>query len=351
MRYFTAAKLGLLMAILTGCPPSRMDLGDDGPAPSDAGADADADADESCPESACFTSPAGWFGPYLLWFGPNGQEPQCPYGGPNGDAYIGYDDLVAPLACEACACGLPTGSCALPSVFTASSSTCATDGPGSLHFPFTAPDAWDGVCDNTTQVSAGEAKSLTIAPLTVTDGTCQVLDPPVPGLTSKPVASSWDTFARACHGQALRCNDPDATCLPTPDPAFRVCVYQEGDNACPKVGNWPEKHVFYNDVEDRRECTECTCGPPQGSMCTALLSVYENSASTCEGPLVFNQLSISSESPGPCHDISPSGKPMGSKSATPPTYIPGTCASIPGLPVEGRIATKIEPSTLCCRPE
>jgi hypothetical protein len=48
-----------------------------------------------------------------------------------------------------------------------------------------------------------------------------------------------------------------------------------------------------------------------------------------------------------CQDLPP-GTPLGSKSATAPTYTPGTCAPDGGVP--SGAATPSGPSTLCCLP-
>jgi hypothetical protein len=91
-----------------------------------------------------------------------------------------------------------------------------------------------------------------------------------------------------------------------------------------------------------------------GSMCTSMLSVYENSDNTCVGPVVFPGLPISSASPGPCHDLPAPWNQMGSKSAMPPTYIPGTCEPMGGDPfvdggVDGSAAEPTHPTVFCCR--
>jgi hypothetical protein len=261
----------------------------------DAGADADNDQDagpdggEGCPPEACTGRTLQWDGPTWLWSGPVDQAPNCPPG-PDGSvnpAWEGNADLVAPLACEPCRCDPSIGSCTLPSVLTASTVACGQ--PGGTSISFDAPMPWDGMCDNTTQVPAGAVNSLTIQPLIAVEEGCAPRLPRVPALTPPVVPPSWKTLARSCHGQGWSpCGDPLGTCIPkdiVPPPGFRLCISREGDLPC-NTADWPDKlPLFYEDVEDARTCSECTCGPPVGSMCTARLSVYANNDNTCRGLL------------------------------------------------------------------
>lgn len=330
----------------------------------DAGTDADVDAgpdaaDDMCPADACMTVPAGWDGPYLLWSGLNGQEPPCPYDAPYGEAHHAYGDLIAPPACEPCACGPSTGSCTLPSTLTAHDVSCQNLSQPHKDTPFDAVASWNGTCDNLNPIGAGAGvKSLSIAPLTVSGEACVpgLAGPPPPALIPGVPQPDWKTFALACHGYGWgqRCQDPGSVCLPKPTlmhPDFPdVCIFNEGARDC-DVAPWSEPHVFYDDVEDHRACSECTCGPPTGSMCMSMLSVYENSDNTCGGPAVFGQLQFSSESPGPCHDLSFGGQALGSKSATNPAYLPGMCQPTGGEPIDGGTAEAINPVTFCCLPD
>lgn len=139
-----------------------------------------------------------------------------------------------------------------------------------------------------------------------------------------------------------------------PPPEFRLCVMKDGNHDCPSFpdDNWPDRTFIYEseDIDDGRVCLqECTCGPPTGSMCVAQASVYQNSDNTCAGPTVANldHVGLSSLKPT-CNDINPPGQPLGSKSATPPTYIPGGCTAIEGQSTGH--ATGTNPTTLCCKP-
>ncbi len=81
-----------------------------------------------------------------------------------------------------------------------------------------------------------------------------------------------------------------------------------------------------------------------GSACAATVSIYGNDL-TCNGP-TFAQIPISSAKSA-CLDITLPGQGLGSKSAGPTAYLPGTCPAMGG-DASGS-ATPIGPSTLCCR--
>jgi hypothetical protein len=301
------------------------------------------DAGSECAVGACTKVPLFWAGPRLLWTGPAGQAPECPTG-PTGISWEGHADLVAPNECEACTCEPPTGSCALPEALTASTTACNI--PGGSSASFNAPIPWDGSCDGAVQIPAGAARSLTIGALTVMENGCM----PGPPVAAKVMSWYWATDARACDGPGFStCQESNWTCTPTEDPLdFRVCVSHEGKLDCPILpdGVFREQYVFYKEVSDDRQCSACTCGPPTGSVCTAMLELYKGADLTCSGPVLENKLA-SSEWPV-CLDFALPEQALGSKSAGPTTYAPGTCQPMGGDPNGG--ATEREAYTFCCRP-
>lgn len=284
-----------------------------------------------------------WEPPTLLWVGPAEQVPECP----RGQTTISYEaktDLVAPSVCEACSCESPTGSCALPSALTASTSACSM--PGGATTSFNAPDPWDGSCDGNTQTPNGASRSLTIEPMMMVENGCAP-GPPVP---AKVVSLRWDTFALGCDVDLPDGPADRSKCLP-PDvipPGFALCIFHEGDRDCPgDPGNvFTEKHIFYNGVQDDRQCSACSCGAPTGSVCSAQISIYGGNDLTCGGPTLA-QIPISSANLA-CLDITLPGQALGSKSAGPTTYHPGTCPPMGG-DASGS-ATPIQPDTFCCLP-
>jgi hypothetical protein len=109
---------------------------------------------------------------------------------------------------------------------------------------------------------------------------------------------------------------------------------------CPE--NYPNKHVFFDGYDDTRTCSECTCAPPFGSMCSAMISVYTDGA--CQEPQAQN---VVTSEPGFCVKIMPPDVALGSKSAGKATYTPGTCEASGGQASGDALA--VGPSTFCCQ--
>ena len=341
---------GVLWMVLplaaAGCPDNVAYLGGDCSDPVGHGGDPQA-LPRACPvadagpeaggDCECVQVPGFWYGPTWLWYGPVGQAPKC-----DGESfYEGYADFASGGTCEVCTCEPPTGSCALPSTLTVSTKACNL--PGGQASSFNAPSPWNGQCDGSTAAPPGVALSLTIDPRAIVENGCQA-GPPVP---AKVIPAQPATFALGCHGQGWSaCGDViSSACIPrdqTPPPGFHLCILGYGDQDCPADVSFTEKHVFYDHADEA--CADCGCGPPQGSLCKAALSVYEDGM--CGGPLV-DQISVSSVSLT-CVDIQPPGQALGSKSAGAMTYIPGTCEPFGGQ--GSGMITGVKPSTLCCRP-
>ncbi|MFO0759114.1 MAG: hypothetical protein U0359_21660 [Byssovorax sp.] len=300
-----------------------------------------------CAQGELVHWPADWEEPLWLWFGVEDQAPECPHGAAS-TAFEGHADLVAPDECEACTCEPPTGACSLPTTITASTATCGAFSNGALT-SFDPPPGWGGLCDGTKQLPGGAAHALTVGPLEMTEDGCA----PGPTIPAKVISWHWQTFARACDGKGWsRGPIEHSMCIPdahatTPD--FRLCIFHEGEHDCPMLthNDFTEQHVFFQGVDDKRACSECSCGPPMGSVCTATISIYKGGDLTCSGPTV-TKTTVSSASPT-CVDIQPPGQALGSKSAGPTTYTPGTCQPLGGAP-NGLAAEGTEPLTFCCRP-
>ncbi len=346
--------VGVLLVGLTGCGVQSAplyycedpDIGHKGPdgEPDPCHFQEAAGGDPQCDVGDFVHWPAIWADPTLLWIGAEEQAPECPRG-PLTISYEGRTDLVAANACEACTCEPPTGSCALPSTLTASTNACSM--PGGPSTSFNAPTPWDGSCDSTTQTPDGAAYSLTIAPMTMTENGCT----PGPPIPAKVVSLHWDTFARGCDVVFPISPIERSICFPGDllPPGFALCIIRDGEHACPAdpKNSFTERHVFYQGVQDDRQCSACSCGAPTGSACTATISIYKGNDLTCSGPALV-PIPVSSKGPT-CLDIQLPGQALGSKKATTPTtYLPGTCPPMGGDASGTALPT--EPTTLCCRP-
>ena len=153
------------------------------PAAADGGSPAD--AGEPCPgDGQCVPrAREPWSEPVILWTGPEANAPHCPAGA-IFETYTGYADLDAPTSCGACKCDSPIGSCALPAKVTAAAASCAGDGSGVTHTSFDPPTKWEGSCTAANSIPPAKlcdgvpcVQSITIAPLTMTQGGCVPIEP------------------------------------------------------------------------------------------------------------------------------------------------------------------------------
>jgi hypothetical protein len=228
---------------------------------------------------------------------------------------------------------------------TASTSTLCSNDPSTISTPFDPPASWDGSCSAADAIAkdalCGAApcvQSVTIAPPVLNESGCVPKQPPI----AQDVV--WGSFARACEGTAQgRCPSSGQTCAPRAPSGFMQCVSYPGDVSilgCPPEYN-DAHQVVYLGATDSRMCSPCTCGSPQGSTCSTLVSFYTDSA--CSAPLASNTVT----SAGPSCIMPPIGSALGSKAATPPVYTPGACTPSGGEAM-GNVEL-IAPLTICCR--
>ena len=239
--------------------------------------------------------------------------------------FPGYADAPpATVECPPCTCSVSLNNCVLPHKMNAGKTSCPA--PLTQPVPFDAPDPWDGTCTGVNAIPS--AASLDVPPPSMlTFSYCQASnDPPVKlmgGTTRALMCGSPGIFPLTC---------PSATdlCTVSRVPGFMFCVGQDGNvPTCPD--GWPTRHVIYT---DDAECN-CACSQPMGDKCTTTLSVYSDAA--CMNLLAATM--ITSDVTDMCIDL-PASPPLGSKSATLPVYMPGTCKPI---------LTKSKPQTLCCQ--
>ena len=337
-----AAFLVVLALCALGCDAQTIQLSAcDGPHPA---------APPDCPEPAPIPEPTcsgqcvplppfGWSVPALLWYGPEFMAPECPADRAKTVAYEGHADL-APLECFGCSCKAPTAACELPSAMTAYTG----QGCSGASTDFSASDPWVAMeCIGTDPPLQG-VMSLLVEPLIMTESGCEPEQHDIP-LGGAP---KWGTFARAClgNGFTMPCPDPSDYCAPTAEPppeGFSQCVYQEGDRECPP--DYPGKHVFFKDAIDLRECTDCSCGAPQGGVCSSFVSLFQG-VDNCSTDIA-NLLSSTKVTSIDSMCLSLRGFPLGAKSRSVPGYTPGTCEPSGGEPVGS--TQLMEPATFCCQ--
>lgn len=296
--------------------------------------------EEACPGRCVPVPPMDWSLPVLLWSGPELEAPDCPAGLTELVEYEGHADPVDPPGCPTCRCEPPTGECELPTLLLGNTETCP-EGGGGTHFDFSPPDLWDGSCTSNTVIPPElGVRSITFGTVSMTEGGCTpTASPPSPkgGAASAP----WKTLARACAMAGLApCPDRDALCVPAaaPPAGFSQCTHRQGEHECP--ADYPDRRIFYGDLRDSRHCTDCSCGPPVGGACYAFVTTFRDLK--CEE--LANGLLASSWWPY-CFDTSQDS--LGSKTADPPYYEPGSCEPGGGEPL-GAIEP-LRPTTFCCQ--
>ncbi|MRG97830.1 hypothetical protein GF068_38810 [Polyangium spumosum] len=320
------------------------DAGDDDAGPSTSGGDGGCEL--VCEEDCVPLRPGDFSFPLLAWIGPDETSaPPCPDAAPVEQFVWHGDPIVPPAACGECTCGPSYGACALPSSIDAHAAPCAS-AEGATTTPTDPPKYWEGACaaDNaipaeTCGTSTPCVQSVTIGPLVITDEACFAS-----GTSTAPFdAPSWGTFARLCEGITptgyAGCSAAEL-CVPKAPAGFRQCVQRTGIHDCPAEG-YSERFVFYEDFEDTRACSDCTCGAPDGSACVSSLAIHADAA--CTSPIVTED--VSSDGPT-CLDLATPGQAIGAKSATAPVYRPGTCQA-----QGGELLGDVEllgPRTLCC---
>ena len=321
------------------------------PAAADGGSPAD--AGEPCPgDGQCVPrAREPWSEPVILWTGPEANAPHCPAGA-IFETYTGYADLDAPTSCGACKCDSPIGSCALPAKVTAAAASCAGDGSGVTHTSFDPPTKWEGSCTAANSIPPAKlcdgvpcVQSITIAPLTMTQGGCVPIEPV--NVQATPV---WKTFARACiHSKIISECGPNAeVCAPpAPGPEFKTCVLYRGKPSkvtCPSA--YPGRSVFYEGlIDDTRACKSCACGAPEGSTCTGSIGLFSDAA--CGSPLGLPTFPVDATGPA-CFDIKPAGPALGSKAASEPLFTPGTCKASGGKPQNDASGDPEIATVFCC---
>ena len=176
-----------------------------------------------------------------------------------------FDQLDgSPASCLGCECGPGTGvECTTPEVRFYNSSACGMFGTvASSEYTMEAA----GVC-TVFAASAGNfgAEADEIVPVEGT-GSCDPL-----AVTPELPEPIWGTIRRACAPEVEGTNCGDGrVCAVTPTAPFDpdLCIWTEGDMPCPD-GDYTERSVYFQGVDDQRSCSACECGPTQGGDCDA----------------------------------------------------------------------------------
>lgn len=302
----------------------------------DAGRDSGPGPSDVCDDGAsCIPEPPADFeGPFLTFIG-GSSPPSC------GGAYAdegpsGRAGLIAPPAdCSTCSCESTANSCATyVDVEAGGNASC---GGASCSVAFSqacgAP-AWPCI--------DGDATANVRAKVPAGAGACTPsaqepdIEPPSFAQRAHSCAPATPLAASGCDG--------DRVCAPSGPFDGSYCVTRDGAHDCPD-GAYSERHVFYGDVEDNRDCSACECDRD----CDYTVELFPEADTTCAGTPSAT-LSIASpnasQQASSCEDA-PVGDPNTLRAAFTVSGT-GSCDPSGGEP-EGA-ATGIDPVTFCCLP-
>ncbi|WP_437933319.1 hypothetical protein [Sorangium sp. So ce341] len=289
-------------------------------------------------EGACVELPyLGFDDPILLWRGDpadGASAPECPPETPEL-VFDGYGGFADAHSCPTCRCMQP--ACELPPALRGrASATC----DGTTPMSFDAPDGWNGACAT---VASGELGSLVIPAPTVS-ACAPTIDP---GGPAPELPAPFSVRARGCSGSAdeRACADPSKMCVASPaqrPEGFAICIryLRQGEPKCPE--HYPELQALYTGFDDTRSCSPCGCDPPEGSACSAFVSIYGDGS--CSRLLGAETVTLT----GPKCVAGPDLE-LGSMTAEWVTNEPGTCA-----PTGGVAAGEVTPTGatyFCCQSE
>jgi hypothetical protein len=318
-------------------------------------ADPACDVDLECVDAI----PVGWggFGYTALHQGNPTADPPCP-AGTTTEVYAGNDLLINDAAaCTTCDCDDPTGqSCNVSFDYDPVKAgiqpirvrNVACSNPNATNFvTLTAPVPWDGTCTATEAAPAGGTcmgnpcnQSIEVALATVSGGSCLAT-----GGTPVMTTPTWAEGSKACRAATTLtgCDGGQACVLRPPSPYDdRVCIGKAGNLACPG-GAFSDRHVFFGDFVDTRNCTMCTCGGATGGVCTVTVGFHSDAGlTTCNTDLV----DVPS---GSCVDLAGNPRVSGRTSSVTTAPVGGGCAVTGGGAPTGAV-TETDPTTFCCLP-
>lgn len=228
-----------------------------------------------CPGRCAGLAPEGWNGPVAtVDSDPLEDGPGCPETFEEM-AVEAFDDFMAdPAVCD-CDCGDAVGV--------------LCDQIGTL-VNFGAPEDCGGAEIDSTNINNGACVAAPVSsghhirlePVEILSlGQCE------PILSVQLDEPSFGTRVTACTTplmEGFACDDvPDQGCLaeaieePLSD---TLCIWQEGEHACPADSPYAEARVLHADFDDERGCTECACDDPVGLCDNASVTTYSSNNCT-----------------------------------------------------------------------
>lgn len=198
-------------------------------------------------------APAGFLGPFAWLERPADAPADCTAPFPRS-LVEAFSELSAPAAACDCNCGpLTNADCGPAAVDRHSGVSCAGGVQNTLDLT--------GTCNVIAGVGWAANTSFFFDAPAVVGGGCL----PLPSVELEPAA--FLTRHLACGGMLEPEGCPQGQlCAPPPDDPFhaRVCVWQEGDVACPEGSAFADRTLLHRAIDDQRGCEPCTCAAPSG---------------------------------------------------------------------------------------
>lgn len=269
-------------------------------------------------------TPVDWTGPLALYTGDGAVAPPACVGTYPTAAGAYNSELDPGVASCNCSCDPAQGI-----MCTASVNLCYTSSSCFLICNGTNATVPPTACTDISSLAATNVHVSNPAPTSM--GSCA----PQPNNTLP--TPTWGTAAKACGGATTSPTGCMAGELCAPlalAPFDKMCVVHTGDVACPNAF-YAEKHVFFENFDDTRACSACSCGA---------------ASSTCGGHVDFTQqnctILVSQVNAGTC-----ATKDLNGFVPTNAIYAPDPSGSCPpsGGVLSGTV-TEAAPVTFCCQP-
>jgi hypothetical protein len=185
--------------------------------------------------------PADWIGPVVTRITLTQVTIDCAPEMPDEVDIVRNRVEPEPAEC-ACECGKPSGGCGPVTATYHDAAACDGMEIG------TPTEAAARGCTNIAD-SADLALGLSLSASEPTTA-C----PPMP-MAGIPTVAFKDKLV-ACGGATMEC-EGGGTCIPDIPHPMGICIMRDGDEACP--AEYPTKETWYREIDDTRECSQCTC--------------------------------------------------------------------------------------------
>lgn len=209
--------------------------------------------------------PEGWFGPAAIArTSMDAPLPVCPPSFPKAGLSVleGYHD-PGPAVCD-CACTIDLASSCVAYGYSHSDGACST---------YTQFLQFDSDPCEAFSITA----STNLYMYQQGQGFCQ------PTKTQELPEVAWDAQITSCKPNDAdlsgSCGDGGVCGPATPEGFDTICIYAEGDLACP-AGAYAVEHDFVSGADDQRGCSSCACGTATAT-CAGTMLVYD--AADCGG--------------------------------------------------------------------